>query len=222
MRYPAVIFDMDGTVLNTLEDLLTSLNLTLDEFGLPRRDLGEMRHFVGNGMRYQIQCGAGPGTAPEKIDEMLPVYVKNYQIHGAEKTRPYEGVPELIGRLRAAGCKTAVVSNKNDAAVRRLSDLYFPGLFDVSVGEREGIRKKPAPDSVNEVLQKLGVSRQEAVYVGDSEVDVQTAENAGLDLIAVGWGFRTREELLESGAKRIFSSPEEVEAFLLGRQDQGS
>lgn len=216
MRYPAVIFDMDGTVLNTLEDLLTSLNLTLDEFGLPRRNLGEMRHFVGNGMRYQIQCGAGPGAAPEKIDEMLPVYVKNYQIHGAEKTRPYEGVPEMIRRLRAAGCKTAVVSNKNDAAVRRLSDLYFPGLFDVSVGEREGIRKKPAPDSVNEVLQKLGVSRQEAVYVGDSEVDVQTAENAGLDLIAVGWGFRTREELLESGAKRIFSSPQEVEAFLLG------
>jgi phosphoglycolate phosphatase len=109
-----------------------------------------------------------------------------------------------------------VVSNKNDAAVRCLSDLYFPGLFDVSVGEREGIRKKPAPDSVNEVLQKLGVSRQEAVYVGDSEVDIQTAENAGLDLIAVGWGFRTRKELLESGAKRIFSSPEEVEAFLLG------
>ena len=216
MRYPAVIFDMDGTVLNTLEDLLTSLNLTLDEFGLPRRDLGEMRHFVGNGMRYQIECGAGPGAAPEKIDEMLPVYVKNYQVHGAEKTRPYEGVPEMIRRLRAAGCKTAVVSNKNDAAVRRLSDLYFPGLFDVSVGEREGIRKKPAPDSVNEVLQKLGVSRQEAVYVGDSEVDVQTAENAGLDLIAVGWGFRTREELLESGAKRIFSSPQEVEAFLLG------
>lgn len=216
MRYPAVIFDMDGTVLNTLEDLLTSLNLTLDEFGLPRRNLGEMRHFVGNGMRYQIQCGAGPGAAPEKIDEMLPVYVKNYQVHGAEKTRPYEGVPEMIRRLRAAGCKTAVVSNKNDAAVRRLADLYFPGLFDVSVGEREGIRKKPAPDSVNEVLQKLGVSRQEAVYVGDSEVDVQTAENAGLDLIAVGWGFRTREELLESGAERIFSSPQEVEAFLLG------
>jgi phosphoglycolate phosphatase len=216
MRYPAVIFDMDGTVLNTLEDLLTSLNLTLDEFGLPRRDLGEMRHFVGNGMRYQIECGAGPGAAPEKIDEMLPVYVKNYQVHGAEKTRPYEGVPEMIRRLRAAGCKTAVVSNKNDAAVRRLADLYFPGLFDVSVGEREGIRKKPAPDSVNEVLQKLGVSRQETVYVGDSEVDVQTAENAGLDLIAVGWGFRTREELLESGAKRIFSSPQEVEAFLLG------
>jgi phosphoglycolate phosphatase len=216
MRYPAVIFDMDGTVLNTLEDLLTSLNLTLDEFGLPRRDLGEMRHFVGNGMRYQIECGAGPGIPPEKIDRMLLVYVKNYAVHGAEKTRPYEGVPEMIRRLRAAGCKTAVVSNKNDAAVRRLADLYFPGLFDVSVGEREGIRKKPAPDSVNEVLQKLGVSRQEAVYVGDSEVDVQTAENAGLDLIAVGWGFRTREELLESGAKRIFSSPQEVEAFLLG------
>ena len=204
MRYPAVIFDMDGTVLNTLEDLLTSLNLTLDAFDLPRRDLGEMRHFVGNGMRYQIECGAGPD-------------VKNYAVHGAEKTRPYEGVPEMIGRLRAAGCRTAVVSNKNDAAVRRLSDIYFPGLFDVSVGEREGIRRKPAPDSVNEVLMQLGVSRQEAVYVGDSEVDIQTAENAGLDLIAVGWGFRTREELLLSGAKRIFSSPEEVEAFLLGQ-----
>ena len=217
MRYQAVIFDMDGTVLNTLEDLLTSLNLTLDAFGLPRRDLGEMRHFVGNGMRYQIECGAGPDVPPGKIDQMLPVYVKNYAVHGAEKTRPYEGIPEMIGRLRAAGCRTAVVSNKNDAAVRRLSDIYFPGLFDVSVGEREGIRRKPAPDSVNEVLMQLCVSRQEAVYVGDSEVDIQTAKNAGLDLIAVGWGFRTREELLLSGAKRIFSSPEEVEAFLLGQ-----
>lgn len=217
MRYQAVIFDMDGTVLNTLEDLLTSLNLTLEAFGLPERRLDEMRLFVGRGMRYQIQCGAGD-VPPGQIDEMLPVYVRNYQIHGAEKTRPYEGVPELIASLRAAGCRTAVVSNKNDAAVRRLADLYFPGLFDVSVGEREGIRKKPAPDSVNEVLKILGVSGQEAVYVGDSEIDIQTAENAGLDLIAVDWGFRTREELEKSGAGRIFSSAEEVEAFLLDRE----
>lgn len=216
MRYPAVIFDMDGTVLNTLEDLLTSLNLTLDAFGLPRRSLDEMRRFVGNGMRYQIECGAGPDAPDGMIDEMLPVYIRNYQVHGAEKTRPYEGVPEMIARLRAAGCRTAVVSNKNDAAVRRLADLYFPGLFDVSVGEREGIRRKPAPDSVNEVLRILGVSGQEAVYVGDSEVDIRTAANAGLDLIAVGWGFRTPEELLESGAERVFHSAEEVEAFLLG------
>lgn len=216
MRYPAVIFDMDGTVLNTLEDLLTSLNLTLDAFGLPRRSLDEMRRFVGNGMRYQIECGAGPDAPDGMIDEMLPVYIRNYQVHGAEKTRPYEGVPEMIARLRAAGCRTAVVSNKNDAAVRRLADLYFPGLFDVSVGEREGIRRKPAPDSVNEVLRILGVSGQEAVYVGDSEVDIRTAANAGLDLIAVGWGFRTPEELLESGAERVFHSAEEVDAFLLG------
>ena len=216
MRYPAVIFDMDGTVLNTLEDLLTSLNLTLDQFGLPRRSLDEMRHFVGKGMRYQIECGAGSDLPPGMIDRMLPVYVKNYAVHGAERTRPYEGIPEMIGRLREAGCRTAVVSNKNDAAVRRLADLYFPGLFDVSVGEREGIRRKPAPDSVNEVLERLGVSRQEAVYVGDSEIDIQTAENAGLDLIAVGWGFRTEEELKRSGAGRVFASAEEVEAFLLG------
>lgn len=217
MKYRAVIFDMDGTVLNTLEDLLTSLNLTLDAFGLPRRGLDEMRHFVGNGMRYQIECGAGPDVSSERIDRMLPVYVENYQIHGAEKTRPYEGVPEMISRLREAGLRTAVVSNKNDAAVKRLADLYFPGLFDLSVGEREGIRRKPAPDSVNEVLRRLGVSGKEAVYVGDSEVDIQTAANAGLDLIAVGWGFRTREELLKSGASRVFDSTEEVEAFLLGR-----
>lgn len=220
MKYRAVIFDMDGTVLNTLEDLLTSLNLTLDAFGLPRRSLPEMRHFVGKGMRYQIECGAGPDVSSERIDAMLPVYVKNYQIHGAEKTRPYEGVPEMIARLRAEGCRTAVVSNKNDAAVRRLADQYFPGLLDVSVGEREGIRRKPAPDSVDEVLQLLGISRQEAVYVGDSEIDIQTAANAGLDLIAVGWGFRTREELIRSGAERVFDTAGEVEAFLLGRQEE--
>lgn len=216
MRYKTVIFDMDGTVLNTLEDLLTSLNLTLDRYGLPRRNLDQMRHYVGNGMRVQIERGAGEGTDPALIDEMLPVFVRNYQIHGAEKTRPYTGIPELIGRLRAAGCRTAVVSNKNDAAVRRLADLYFPGLFDVSVGEREGIRRKPAPDSVNEVLELLGTAREDAVYVGDSEVDVDTARNAGLDLIAVGWGFRTPEELLKQGVSRVFFTAGEVEAYILG------
>lgn len=215
MRYKTVIFDMDGTVLNTLEDLLTSLNLTLDQYGLPRRNLDQMRHFVGNGMQAQIERGAGEGTPPGLIDEMLPVFVRNYQIHGAEKTRPYEGVPALIANLRAAGCRTAVVSNKNDAAVKRLAETYFPGLFDVSVGERPGIRRKPAPDSVNEVLGLLGVSREEAVYVGDSEVDVATAKNAGLDLIAVGWGFRTEEELRAEGVERVFHTAPEVETFIL-------
>lgn len=216
MRYKAVIFDMDGTTLDTLEDLLGALNHTLGRFGFPLHDLREMRGYVGNGIRRQIECGAPAGTPPETIDRMLPVFMEYYKAHGAEHTHPYAGIPELIAGLRARGIRTAIVSNKADVSVRKLTEVYFPGLFEVSVGEKEGVRKKPAPDSVFEVLRTMGLSVSDAVYVGDSEVDIQTADNAGMDRIIVGWGFRDREDLLRDGADRVFGTPREVEEYLLG------
>ncbi len=215
MKYKAVIFDMDGTTLDTLEDLLGALNHTLGRFGFPLHDLREMRGYVGNGIRRQIEQGAPAGTPAETIDRMLPVFMEYYKVHGAEHTHPYEGIPELLRHLRDRGIRTAIVSNKADVAVRRLTEVYFPGLFEVSVGEKEGVRRKPAPDSVLEVLRIMGLSVSDAVYVGDSEVDIQTADRAGMDRIIVGWGFRDREDLLRDGADRVFGSPREVEEYLL-------
>jgi phosphoglycolate phosphatase len=215
MKYKAVIFDMDGTTLDTLEDLLGALNHTLGQFGFPLHDLREMRGYVGNGIRRQIEQGAPAGTPAETIDRMLPVFMEYYKVHGAEHTHPYEGIPELLRHLRDSGIRTAIVSNKADVSVRRLTEVYFPGLFEVSVGEKEGVRRKPAPDSVLEVLRIMGLSVSDAVYVGDSEVDIQTADRAGMDRIIVGWGFRDREDLLRDGADRVFGSPREVEEYLL-------
>ncbi|MBR4763376.1 MAG: HAD-IA family hydrolase [Lachnospiraceae bacterium] len=215
MKYKAVIFDMDGTTLDTLEDLLGALNHTLGRFGFPLHDLREMRGYVGSGIRRQIEQGAPAGTPAETIDRMLPVFMEYYKVHGAEHTHPYEGIPELLRHLRDRGIRTAIVSNKADVAVRRLTEVYFPGLFEVSVGEKEGVRRKPAPDSVLEVLRIMGLSVSDAVYVGDSEVDIQTADRAGMDRIIVGWGFRDREDLLRDGADRVFGSPREVEEYLL-------
>ncbi len=215
MKYKAVIFDMDGTTLDTLEDLLGALNHTLGRFGFPLHDLREMRGYVGNGIRRQIEQGAPAGTPAETIDRMLPVFMEYYKVHGAEHTHPYEGIPELLRHLRDRGIRTAIVSNKADVSVRRLTEVYFPGLFEVSVGEKEGVRRKPAPDSVLEVLRIMGLSVSDAVYVGDSEVDIQTADRAGMDRIIVGWGFRDRKDLLRDGADRVFGSPREVEEYLL-------
>ena len=215
MKYKAVIFDMDGTTLDTLEDLLGALNHTLGRFGFPLHGLREMRGYVGNGIRRQIEQGAPAGTPAETIDRMLPVFMEYYKVHGAEHTHPYEGIPELLRHLRDRGIRTAIVSNKADVSVRRLTEVYFPGLFEVSVGEKEGVRRKPAPDSVLEVLRIMGLSVSDAVYVGDSEVDIQTADRAGMDRIIVGWGFRDREDLLRDGADRVFGSPREVEEYLL-------
>ena len=215
MKYKAVIFDMDGTTLDTLEDLLGALNHTLGRFGFPLHDLREMRGYVGNGIRRQIEQGAPAGTPAETIDRMLPVFMEYYKVHGAEHTHPYEGIPELLRHLRDSGIRTAIVSNKADVSVRRLTEVYFPGLFEVSVGEKEGVRRKPVPDSVLEVLRIMGLSVSDAVYVGDSEVDIQTADRAGMDRIIVGWGFRDRKDLLRDGADRVFGSPREVEEYLL-------
>lgn len=210
MKYKAVIFDMDGTILNTLEDLKNATNYSLRQFNMPERTLEEVRMFVGNGIKKLVERAVPAGTSTEKIDEVLDVFLKYYEVHSADNTSSYPGIHELVEKLKAAGIKTAVSTNKADAPAQELGKEYFNGIFDLIVGQRDGLRTKPAPDSVNEILKILNIQKKDAVYVGDSDVDVQTATNSGLDFIGVSWGFRGRKFLQEKGAKNIVDSADEI------------
>ena len=210
MAYQAAIFDMDGTLLNTLDDLAASTNAALAAHGMPGRTTDEVRQFVGNGIMNLVRRAVPEGTGEEERQAVFDTFCAHYAEHSAERTAPYPGILELLARLREQGVRCAVVSNKGDFAVQDLVRLYFPGAFDFAVGEREGIRRKPAPDTVNAALEALGVSRQEAVYVGDSEVDVATAEASGLDCIAVTWGFRSVQTLLDAGATTLVDTTDEL------------
>ena len=210
MKYELIVFDMDGTILDTLEDLKNSMNHTLRLHNMPERTLDEIRSFVGNGILKLIERAVPAGTSNDKIDEIHKDFMEHYEAHCADFTKPYDGVNNLIKELRNRGYKTAVVSNKADVAVQDLCIQYFPDLFDLAIGEKPEIAKKPAPDMVNTALEQLQISRENAVYVGDSDVDVATAKNSNLDMIAVDWGFRTREFLVEQGAEIIVSKPEEI------------
>ncbi len=206
----AIIFDLDGTLLDTRDDLRDALNHSLAAHSYPTRTLDEARRFVGNGIRNLVSRGVPAGTAEADIDAVFETFKPYYQAHCLDKTKPYEGILELLVRLKQTGYPTAVVSNKADAAVQTLCDRFFPGLVDFAVGERQNVRRKPAPDSVLAALDALKVSREQAVYVGDSEVDIQTARNAGLPCISVTWGFRTEKTLLEAGAERLVHTPREL------------
>ncbi len=205
MKHSLAIFDLDGTILYTLVDLKNSMNFTLKKFGFPERTLDEVRRFVGNGIRNLIIRAAPKGTDEKTIDEMFEVFNEHYAVHCNDNTKSYDGIDELLKKLKEQKVKTAVVSNKADYAVQTLVKKYFDGLFDYAVGEKQGVRKKPCPDSVNEVLRVLDTPKESAVYIGDSEVDVATAKNAQMDCIAVDWGFRDRDVLINSGATLIVS-----------------
>lgn len=215
MKYELAVFDMDGTILNTLEDLADSLNHVLEKSGYPRRSIQEVKSFVGNGIRRLIERGVPKGTDEASVDKVYQEFIEYYQVHCADKTRPYDGVMELLKTLREAGCLTAVVSNKADSAVQELCRQYFDGLFDIAVGDRAGFLRKPSPDSVNEVLGQLKMKREKAVYIGDSDVDIDTAGNAGMDSIIVTWGFREKEFLKEHGADMMVSQPREIAEIIL-------
>ncbi len=214
MKYGLLIFDLDGTILNTLEDLKESTNYALDFHGFPKRTLDEVRRFVGNGIGKLIERAVPAGTPAKETQRVLATFKRHYGEHCADHTKPYEKIPEFLKAVRERGCQTAVVSNKADFAVQELCEQYFPGMFDFVVGEREGIRRKPCPDSVNEVLRTLGKTTDEAVYVGDSDVDVETAKNAGMPVIGVSWGFRGREFLEAHGAEWIADEPEDLWKFI--------
>ena len=215
MRYKLAVFDMDGTILNTLEDLADSTNYALKANGLPERTIDEVRIFLGNGIRLLIERAVPTDTDKELTDKVFDTFKEYYKTHCAVKTRPYDGIKDVLLELRKAGCLTAVVSNKADFAVQDLCKDYFDNLFDFAIGEREGIKKKPAPDSVFEVLSKLNVEKDNAVYIGDSDVDFATSVNAGMDVIMVGWGFRDAEFLREKEVKRIIKQPSEILDIIL-------
>lgn len=208
--YKLAVFDMDGTILDTLEDLKDSTNYALEKCGYPTRTYDEVRRFVGNGIRKLIERAVPEGLTVEQIDRVHEVFTEHYKVHCADKTKAYDGIKPLLEKLRASGVKTAVVSNKADYGVQELCKEYFDGLFDYAIGEREGIRRKPAPDSVNEALRVLGMSKSEAVYIGDSDVDFETAKNAELPCISVLWGFRDEEFLREKGATLFVHDPAEI------------
>ena len=214
MKYQLVIFDLDGTILNTLEDLTDSVNYALRQCNFPEHTMAEVRQFVGNGIRKLIERAVPPESDEQTIVKVHEVFTEYYKMHCADKTRPYDGIVEVLQNLKEKGFLLAVVSNKADYGVQELCKQYYEGIFDYAVGERTGIKKKPAPDSVNEVLEKLNVNREHAIYVGDSDVDLATARNAGIDCIAVEWGFREKSFLLENGAGIIISEPKQIEEIV--------
>ena len=212
--YKLLVFDMDGTILNTLDDLADSTNYALQHNGLPQRTIDEVRFFVGNGIGKLIDRAIPEGTSEELRNKVFDSFNTYYKVHCADKTRPYDGIIELIETVRQKGYLTAVVSNKADYGVQALCKDYFPGLFDYAVGEKKGVRRKPYQDSVLDVLNKLKVEKKDAVYIGDSDVDVETARNSGLDVIGVSWGFRGRELLESYGADVIIDEPMELLRFV--------
>lgn len=213
MKYSCYIFDLDGTLLYTLEDLANSVNYAMEQSQYPTHSIDEVRNMVGNGVKVLIERAVPSGTSEEETLRALSFFQKHYLIHNQDTTRPYEGIMEMLNALKRAGKKVAVVSNKFDKATKALCDKYFPGLIDIAVGENEaaGIRKKPYPDMVMEVMQELGVSADESVYIGDSEVDIDTARNASLPCITVLWGFREKDFLKEKGATCFVTSPLEID-----------
>ena len=216
-RYKAIIFDLDGTLLDTLADLAEGTNYALRVNGFPERTIDEIRRFVGNGARKLIERAVPDGqieAALEKVRQDFNVY---YKIHCKDHTGPYPGIMEMLQELVQQGYSLGVVSNKPDFAVQELIPEYFPGIFASVSGERQGVAKKPAPDLIWEAMKNLQADSSNAVYVGDSEVDLEAAANAGIPCISVAWGFKGRRFLEEQHAGTIIEVPAEVFAFLQKR-----
>ena len=206
----AVIFDLDGTLLDTLTDLKNSLNEALTANGLPPRTTDEVRRFVGNGIATLVQRAVPDGKANPAYDNVLRDIRQIYARRSRETTAPYAGIPEMLQTLHQKGYLLAIVSNKPDAQVKSLCDAFFGGCISAAVGQREGVPLKPAPDPLYEAMRELGVEADDTVYAGDSDVDVQTARNAGIPCISVLWGFRDRELLEACGAVCFAHSPAEM------------
>lgn len=216
MSYLAVLFDMDGTVLDTLDDLADSVNYSLRHFALPMVSRERVAQSLGNGAAYLIRHCVPAGTPDTLCDEILAFYKPWYDAHCRIKTRPYEGILNLMKMLQVQGVRQAIISNKPDSAVQELAEVFFPGLMDVVIGDSPAVRRKPAPDTVLAAAEKMGIPVSACVYIGDTEVDIETARNATMDCIAVTWGFRTEEQLLAAGADNIAHSPAELAAKLPG------
>ena len=211
MNYHTYIFDLDGTLLDTLQDLATSVNHALRLHQMPEHSLDDVRRFVGNGVRLLMERAIPGGASNPEFDACFADFRHHYMQHSLDTTQPYEGVVEVLHELRLRGCRMAVVSNKMMAATQSLVAHFFPEV-EVAIGELEGagIRKKPAPDTVYEALRRLGEPTRGAVYVGDSDVDIATARNSGLPCISVLWGFRSCDFLLAHGATTFAERPADI------------
>ncbi|HHW23658.1 MAG TPA: HAD-IA family hydrolase [Clostridiaceae bacterium] len=213
-NYDTIVFDLDGTLIDTLEDLKDSVNYAMNVYGFPERSLEEIRTFVGNGVGKLIERAIPDGIENPLYKECLKVFQDHYSKNMQNKTAPYNGIKELLAELKDRGFKMAVVSNKFDSAVKELVKEFFGDYIKVAIGESENVSRKPAPDTVIKALAELGSAPDKAVYVGDSEVDVMTAKNSKLTCIGVTWGFRTREVLEKEGAQYIIDEPHQLLSIL--------
>ena len=209
--YNVYIFDLDGTLLDTLHDLASSVNYALQTHDMPTHSVDAIRGFVGNGVRLLMERAVPDGAQNPQFEAAFATFRQHYMQHSLDTTCPYPGIAEMLHQLKQRGCRLAVVSNKMMAATQDLVRHFFPEI-EVAIGEHEaeGIRKKPAPDTVFQALRQLGVGKEQAVYVGDSDVDLQTARNSGLPCISVLWGFRSRDFLLHHGATTFITHPSEL------------
>jgi phosphoglycolate phosphatase len=204
------IFDLDGTLLNTLDDLWASVNHSLAQNYLPPRSKEEVRSFLGNGAKELLRKSVPSDCDTQTFEQVFACFRQHYVAHAMDTTRPYEGVIELLAQLKNKGIRTAIVSNKPDAAVQELYHHFFEDVVDIAIGECPEVRRKPSPDMLLKALEQLGCSQDDALYVGDSEVDIATASNSGLPCISVSWGFRDRDFLLTHGATVIIDHPSEL------------
>ena len=209
-KYKTYVFDLDGTLLSTLTDLATSCNYALRHNGMPERTIDEVRMFVGNGVKKLMERAIPDGLANPLFEQTFTDFRQHYMHHNLDTTAPYPGIMDMLEQLKAEGKNIAVVSNKFYAATRELCRHFFGDLVPVAIGEREDIRKKPAPDTVIEALRELGASNDGAVYIGDSDVDIMTARNSGMPCVSVLWGFRDKQFLLEHGATTLIQTPAEL------------
>lgn len=209
-KYDTVIFDLDGTLLNTLEDLADSVNYALKACDMPQKTIDEVRCFVGNGVRKLMIRAVPQGEENPRFEEAFTIFKEYYGEHCNDKTRPYEGIMELLTILKEKGYAIGIVSNKIDSAVKELNSRYFAGIIDVAIGEREGVLRKPAPDTVLTALQELGKEKESAIYIGDSDVDIATARNVGMPCVSVLWGFRDKEFLEKNGADTFVKIPQDI------------
>ena len=210
MRYKLAIFDLDGTVLDTLQDLANAVNRALEMHGYPQHTVEDVRVFVGNGVAKLIRRAVPAGTSDAECENVLADFKASYRAHINDCTKPYAGIPEMLRALKDAGVKVGINSNKFDAALQSLCHIHFEGLYDYAVGESEITPKKPDPTAARRIMDAMQVSPEETIYIGDSDVDIDTARNSGMPCISVLWGFRDRDFLIEHGATTFVNTPEDI------------
>lgn len=215
MKYSTIIFDLDGTLLDTLQDLANAVNYAMRQMGYPEHSLDAVRSFIGNGIRVLIRRSVPDGVSEDDYEKTYSIFTKHYLEHVADFTKPFDGIPEVLDTLKKNGCRLAVVSNKSDEPAKKVVANFFGDVFDMTVGKMDCFPTKPQPDSVLYVIKTLGVDKTDCIYIGDSDVDVETAHNAGLECIGVTWGNRSVDELKTAGAEYIVNEPKEITGLLL-------